>query len=137
MGYFQPKLNLLFMISIIQKNFSDLFNLNISQIWYKQKYFWIQPSCVRSRWCLAFNQRKQFWKSRNFFYSPADSWLDYRLLRFYRLFFIKKCRYDAWESIQDFDNLQLVPSLLTEYDKGRYIWDHIFVFVPYHTQKKK
>ena len=37
----------------------------------------------------------------------------------------KKCRYDAWESIQDFDNLQLVPSLLTEYDKGRYIWDNI------------
>lgn len=60
-----------------------------------QRTVQIHPKCV---WhgCLAFNQRKQFWKkpikyvfysfSRNFFYS---SWLDYRLLRFYRLFFTK------------------------------------------------
>ena len=60
-----------------------------------QRTVQIHPKCVWNG-CLAFNQRKQFWKkpikyvfysfSRNFFYS---SWLDYRLLRFYRLFFTK------------------------------------------------
>ena len=99
-----------------------------------QRTVQIHPKCV---WhgCLAFNQRKQFWKkpikyvfysfSRNFFLLIL-TWLSTSKILPPLLY--KKCRYDAWESIQDF---------YTEYNKDRYIWDNIFVFVPYHTPKKK